>query len=161
MPKARAVDGGHGVLTDHAIPRRAQKEAESARVKTLVPFRGYTATARELGLAYAELGKHQEAEKLLQSLPADAAVAVALRQWQRALALNPHDVVALVNLGAQQAAAGNVAEAERLWREALRRNPGQTAAAANLITLFEATGRKQEARAIRTGLALFEPQYRP
>ena len=159
MPKARAVDGGHGVLTDHAIPRRASGERQPERPKALTTFRGFTATPREFGLAYAEVGDAAQASKLLRTITADAPAALALGQWEKALALDPNNVVALVNLGAQYAASGNMAEAERLWRDALRRNPAQIAAATNLITLLEATGRKQDARAIREQIERFEPRH--
>ena len=57
MPRGPVVGGGHGVLTDHSIPRRASSpESLPPRdVWKLQPFSKADAGARELGLAYAEI----------------------------------------------------------------------------------------------------------
>jgi hypothetical protein len=55
MPKAKAVDAGHGVFTDHSIPRRPRATAPSLPTSwRLKPFGPADAGDRELGLAYLE-----------------------------------------------------------------------------------------------------------
>ncbi|HYO84123.1 MAG TPA: tetratricopeptide repeat protein [Bryobacteraceae bacterium] len=168
MPKAKVVDGGHGVLTDHSIPRRAMAKSRKDPEWRLEPFRGFTATTRELGLAYAEAGETSsnssqlsEAERLMRSAPADAAVLTRLGKWEAALKADPNSVVAMVNLGVLRAAAGDHASAESLWRQALQRNPGLTAAGVNLVTLLQASGRTQQAEKLLQQLRMFEPQLVP
>jgi predicted CXXCH cytochrome family protein len=178
MPRARVMDGGHGVLTDHSIPRRPMSSLASSSEWRLKPFVGFRGTARELGLAYAEASQasgdrrqRSEAERLLSSVDKDAQVLLHLANirsasdnsvraaalWEALLRVDPNSVVALVNLGSVRGAQGRFGEAESLWRAALSRNPGQLEAARNLIALLEHTGRREEATAIRAQLRRFEP----
>jgi tetratricopeptide (TPR) repeat protein len=157
MPKTRVVDGGHGVLTDHSIPRKSGRYARSNG--RLTTFRSFTATNRELGLAYAEVNRLEEARKLLSHLPRDAATMVRLNEWEAALRSDPNSVVAMVNLGVLRARSGDLAAAESLWRRSLERNPGQMEAATNLHRLLEATGRLREAAELLDQIRRFEPQF--
>jgi tetratricopeptide (TPR) repeat protein len=151
MPRERVVDGGHGVLTDHSIPRRPRIAAfEGAKAWQLA---GPDMSPRELGLAYAELAlrtsdrrQMEEAVRLLSSVPVDAAVAVRLADlyqrkgnqkaarnlYESALRLDPNSVVTLVNLGVIYASSGDTERAITLWREAVKRNPLLTEAVQNL-----------------------------
>jgi hypothetical protein len=158
MPKTRVVDGGHGVLTDHSIPRKPGHRESKADWR-LTTFRGFTATDRELGLAYAETNQVAEARKLLRNVQPDAAVLVRLGDWEAALRTDPNSTVAMVNLGVQRANSGNLAAAESLWRQALKRNPGLIEAGSNLVRLLEAVGRNQEAQAVLRGMREVEPQF--
>ena len=154
MPKSRAADAGHGVFTDHSIPRIPGRAA--ARPAASWTLRGFSAADtgdRELGLAYAETGvrtgnRRQQAEalRLLAAAPQDAEVQVrladleeragnsshALALYQAALRQDSNALVALVNLGRLYGSAGLLDRAIALWREALKRNPCLAEAGANL-----------------------------
>jgi hypothetical protein len=160
MPKKVAVDGGHGVLTDHSIPRsRIRKDSKT--MWRLTTFRGFTATDRELGLAYAETNRPDESRKLLQKGAPDPAVLIRMGEWEAALRADKNSVVAMVNLGVMRANAGDFASAESLWRESLARNPGLVEAATNLFRLLEAAGRTREAQEVLSQIREFEPQFVP
>ena len=70
MPKSRAADAGHGVFTDHSIPRvPGRARARPAASWNLRGFSAADAGDRELGLAYAEIGvrtsnRRQQAEAI-------------------------------------------------------------------------------------------------
>ena len=154
MPKSPAADAGHGVFTDHSIPRvPAQPQTKTAPSWQLRGFSTADAGDRELGIAYAEVGvrtgnRQQQAEaiRLLTAAPQDAEVEVrlgdleeragapdrALALYRSALRKDPNAVVALVNLGRLYGSQGFLDQAITLWREALKRNPCLTEAAANL-----------------------------
>ncbi len=142
MPRAKASDAGHGMLTDHSIPRVPRGARAVGESRELVAFPG-TADDRSLGLAYAELGDARAREFLLRARPADWAVrlrlAVTETDARRAAALyesvlneRPGEVSALVNLGTIYAAAGRTAEAGELWERALVANPATEQAVLNL-----------------------------
>jgi hypothetical protein len=141
MPKVKAVDAGHGVLTDHSIPRVAR--APEPPVKTeLNAFLG-TRDDRALGLAWAELGESRAREFLMRAKPADWPVRLRLAvlepDAERAAALyesvlrdNPSETAALVNLGSLRARTGRMEDAGRLWERAIAANPGIEEAVLNL-----------------------------
>jgi tetratricopeptide (TPR) repeat protein len=171
MPKGRAVDGGHGVFTDHSIPGRAG--AAPAPVSWRV--RGFSAADagdRESGLAYAEIylttgdkRQRSEAIRLLASVPLDAEVEVRLADlyertgnperavplYQSALQKSPDALVALVNLGRLYGSGGQLKAAIELWRAALRRNPCVVEAGLNLQIALVATGDIEGAHAVKQG----------
>ena len=176
MPRERAVDGGHGVLTDHGIPRKPRPTPPASGAWKLETFLG-AGEPRETGLAYAEIGlrtgnRHQqdEAIRLLSPVPPDAAVAVRLgdllqRQGQLARAEQlyraairqpPAPIAALVNLGIIVGSRGEHEEAIRLWRSALQQNPGQREASVNLARLLRAIGRPQEAALVEQAARRFD-----
>jgi hypothetical protein len=90
MPKNRAADAGHGVFTDHSIPRvPARAPARPAASWTLRGFSAADGGDRELGLAYAEIGvrtgnanQQAEAIRLLSAAPEDAEVQGRLADLQ-------------------------------------------------------------------------------
>ena len=163
MPRGRVVGVGHGVLTDHSIPRLASSlQPEPRDVWKLQPFSQADAGPRELGLAYAEVSTRtgdarqiREAIRLLSGASQDADAELQLADlYQRSgearqavslyrsvLNKQPGSLVALVNLGNAYAAANQMEDAIKLWQEALRRQPCQTEAAQNLRTVYQA--RKQ------------------
>jgi hypothetical protein len=154
MPKARASDAGHGVFTDHSIPRLPNPDLpRGAKSWNLVGFTPADEGGRELGLAYAEIGvrtgdRRQQAEaiRLLTAAPQDVEVEVrladlqeragnpdrALTLYREALRQDPNSVLALVNLGRLYGSAGLLDRAIALWQEALKRNPCLPEAGANL-----------------------------
>jgi tetratricopeptide (TPR) repeat protein len=175
MPKNPAADAGHGVFTDHSIPR------VPGRVRNLSAaswnLRGFSAADkgdRELGLAYAEVGvrtanQRQQAEAVrlltaaLRDSKGDSEVQVrladleeragnssgALALYRAALRQDANSVVAMVNLGRLYGSRGLLDEAIQLWREALKRNPCLAEAGANLQIALRAKGDIAEAEAVR------------
>ncbi len=141
MPKTRAVDANHGVMTDHSIPR-VPRRSELPKKSGLAAFLG-KADDRSLGLAYAELGDSRAREYLPRAKPADWQVSLRLAVFEqdpaRAAALyesvlkeHPGEPAALVNLGGLYAAAGRTKEAAALWTRALEANPAIEEAVLNL-----------------------------
>jgi predicted CXXCH cytochrome family protein len=171
MPKGRAVDGGHGVFTDHSIPRRARAApAQAADSWRLLGFSSADTGDRELGLAYAEIylttddeRQRSEAIRLLASVPPDPEVEVrladlyeragnpqgALPLYQSALGKNPDALAALVNLGRLYGSGGQMKAAIRLWRTALQHNPCLAEAGINLQIALQATGNVAAAQTVK------------
>ncbi len=179
MPKSPAVDAGHGVFTDHTIPRNPARKPEGqtgrARAQSAASWklRGWSAADagdRELGLAYAEAGvrtgdRRQQAEaiRLLTGAVQDPEVQVrladlqeragnpagALALYRAALRQDPNAVVALVNLGRLYGSSGHLDEAIVLWREALKRNPCGAEAGGNLQIALRAKGDEAGVEAVR------------
>ncbi|MDZ4799076.1 MAG: multiheme c-type cytochrome [Bryobacteraceae bacterium] len=147
MPRTRAVDANHGVMTDHSIPKTQRRESPPP-TETLVPFLG-SGDDRALGLAYAELGDRRAREYLLRATPQDWPVrlrlavlepdaARAAQLYESVLRDNPYEPAALVNLGSYLASRGRVAEAGRLWERALQVNPALEEAVLNLTQIRSA-----------------------
>ena len=144
MPRTRAVDANHGVMTDHSIPR-TQKSEQPPPEGTLVPFLG-EGDDRALGLAYAELGDKRAREYLLRATPQDWPVRLRLavlepdalraaQLYESVLRENPYETAALVNFGAHLARQGRTVEAGRLWDRALAANPALEEAVLNLTQI--------------------------
>ena len=147
MPRTRAVDANHGVMTDHSIPK-TQKREPLPSTETLAPFLG-KGDDRALGLAYAELGDKRAWEHLLRATPQDWPVrlrlavlepnaARAAQLYESVLSDNPSAPAALVNLGSYLAQRGRTAEAGRLWDRALAVNPALEEAVLNLTQIRSA-----------------------
>jgi Flp pilus assembly protein TadD len=170
MPKATAVDGGHGVLTDHSIPRRAQRVgfAQAAAWK-LIPFSGGPPSDRDLGLAYAEVflrvGDSRQAVQAIGLLvnrgldpPAMVRLAVlyqrmdkpdrALGLYRKVLEADPDNYFALANLAMIVASRGGLVEAVPMWKRALLHTPCSEEIGANLATALRALGEHAEAAAL-------------
>jgi hypothetical protein len=148
MPRTRAVDANHGVMTDHSIPR-TQSTEPSPRMTALTTFLG-PGDDRGLGLAYAELGDKRAREYLMRATPQDWPVRLRLavleqdveraeQLYESVLRDNPYETAALVNLGSLLARKGRVDEAGRLWERALSANPALEEAVLNL-TLIRPVG---------------------
>ncbi|MGH9664221.1 MAG: tetratricopeptide repeat protein [Bryobacteraceae bacterium] len=171
MPKRHVVDGGHGVLTDHSIPRRPSEIRDTPHDHwQLEPFSSADAGTRELGLAYAEVSRRtgdsrqqREAFRLLSKASQDSQVQVRLADLERrrgnpataaalyesVLRKDPNALVALVNLGNAYGSAGRLNEAIALWRQALKRSPCLPEALANLATALEAQRDRSGVEALR------------
>jgi predicted CXXCH cytochrome family protein len=185
MPSSQAVDGGHGVMTDHRILKLSRKRTEMAgAARRLVPFPGFTADERLLGLAYAEVALvsgdqlHQaEALRLLTAAlkvrpeTSDAELFARLgflyqqrgdllragRAYESALQIDRYRTDALVNLGGIYAAQGKIEQAAALWRDALEGNIGLTEATLNLAQVYRAQGRLPQAREVLQQALRFHP----
>ena len=147
MPKSRAADAGHGVFTDHSIPRIASsvppgrvQPAAQPGIQAVASWnlRGWSAADtgdRELGLAYAEVGvrtgsRRQQAEaiRLLTAASQDAEVQVRLADLQER--------------------AGNSSRALVLYQAALRQDPNAVVALVNLGRLYGSSGLLDQAIAL-------------
>ncbi len=186
MPKARVVDGGHGVLTDHGIPRKPLPAKPNPAVTLKLARFGAAETGpRALGLAYAEVALRtgekfhpSEAIRLLeQALPDHSddpevltRLAYLYQQGERldqaaswyeaSLKLNPAQVVAAVNLGGICAKRGQIDRAIALWQDALDRNPGLSEAGLNLALALRAKGEPLRAREALQRVLRFDPDSR-
>ena len=185
MPRARVVGGGHGVLTDHGIPRRGVSETAPARAMRfrLVAWPGSPSDARLLGLAYAEVALEtgdpfhdEEAFRLLrEALPSHSADSDLLTRlawlyqkrgqsgraaalYEAALKRDRNRTVAKVNLGTIYARAGRVQDAIGLWQAALGDNPGLTEAAVNLAAAWRALKQEGKATAVLRELMRYDPE---
>jgi len=165
MPRTRTVDGNHGVMTDHRIPR-IPGNAQPPESTALVPFLG-TADDRALGLAYAELGDKRGREFLLRAAPQDWPVRLrlavtepderrAIQLYESVLRDNPSEPAALVNLGSLLAKQRRFDEAGRLWERALTSNPAIEEAVLNLSQIRS----PQDARTILTRYWQLSPTSR-
>lgn len=158
MPKSRVEDAQHVVYTDHSIPRRPRAESGApGEVAELVPFRGGTASRRDLGLAYAIAAgrKHAESDherglRLLEETertsPNDSEVLLYLAEiyrnggqderavtlYRRAMQLDPSQVTASVGLGGILFQRGEYKEAIQLWQDALSKNSGLVLVGTNM-----------------------------
>jgi tetratricopeptide (TPR) repeat protein len=183
MPRQKVEDGGHGVLTDHSIPRRPVRPPpmQAASDRRLMAFRGVTVGDRELGLAYAEVWlrtgstlHRREAQRLLRGVAsvsddpevaerlahlveADGDLSFAVSLYEAALRREPHRTVAAVNLGVLLARRGDIVRAESLWRDALRRSPLAVAASLNLAASLDARGQRSEGLAVLQRALDFDP----
>ena len=83
----------------------------------------------------------------------------ALRDFDKALALQPKMVSALINAGQAQAALGDRDEAEKLFRRALEERPNSEPAISSLASLYIATGQMGNAvAALRYGIGVAPDQ---
>jgi hypothetical protein len=163
MPKSAAIDAGHGVFTDHSIPRDASRSHAKAGPGRLVAFLG-TADDRALGIAYAETGDSRALEFLRKAQPVDNQVRLRLAALERdptraaelysaVLGSDPANTTALVNLGAIYGSAGRANDAASLWKRALDTNPALEGAALNLSRVLPRAG----ARAVLERYLSFNP----
>ena len=88
MPKLRAVDANHGMLTDHRIPRIPAPAGPEQSSSDLTSFLG-TADDRALGIAYAQSGDPRARQYLLRASPADAQSGCVWRRSNRMRAALP------------------------------------------------------------------------
>jgi predicted CXXCH cytochrome family protein len=175
MPQGATSDVDHVVFTDHSIRRKPSNPVVSrpaaTTVSELVPYSSYTATTRDLGLAYAVVAlrdrndaDRQRAIPLLKQAAgqgtADAQAlaylaefyrdakddANALPLYQQVWRMDKTQYAAAAALGAYQMQRGNVSEAIDFWRQALALNPAMTLVRVNLATALLRTGQATEAR---------------
>jgi predicted CXXCH cytochrome family protein len=172
MPRGPTSDIQHVVFTDHSI-RRKPSGSSAALVSDseLVPYPSYTATTRDLALAYAvvALRDHNTADRerafplLKQAAEQGTADAVALAYlaefyrdandnaraipiYQQVWRMDKSQYAAAAALGAYQMQSGNLTEAIQLWREALALNPAMTLVRVNLAQALLRTGNLNEAK---------------
>lgn len=191
MPRGPATDIQHVVFTDHSIRRKPTgspvKPAGNTGVAPasdaeISPYPSYSATTRDLALAYAvvALRDHNTADRerafplLKQAAEQGTADAQALAYlaefyrdakddahalpiYQQVWRMDRSQYAAAAALGAYQMQRGNPAEAIRLWREALTLNPAMTLVRVNLAQALLRTGNPGEARAALEQALQFNP----
>lgn len=182
MPRSPTSDVAHDQVTDHDIQRHPhhQNVATDAAPVELVPVAGFTASDRELGLAYAEWAATQHdqaageraftllerAEKagaddevvhenlgFLEQLSGNATAGE--REYRLALAKNPYSPVASTDLAIADLRSGRSAEAVQLLDRLVKADPAQTRAGLMLATLECLGGKPNEARALALKLQTF------
>ena len=166
MPKSRVTDAQHVVYTDHSIPRRTRAAAPVERsTPELAPFAGFTASERDLGLAYAIAAPRERTgdyrsralamlQKAERASPDDTEVLLYLAElyrnggqadlavplYRRAIQLDPAQVTASVGLGGILMERGQFAGAIPLWEDALAKNSGLELVRTNLAMAYWRTG---------------------
>jgi Flp pilus assembly protein TadD len=131
MPRLESADIGHTQVTDHRIPRKANRDFPSpAPGGRLVQFGGVQTEDRELGLAYAEVALRGN----------ELAGREALRLLEGVLPQYPEDPELLTRLGYLHQTRGDLDRAASLYERALERDPDQPVAASNLGVLYAQRG---------------------
>jgi tetratricopeptide (TPR) repeat protein len=176
MPKAQSLEAVHSVFTDHSIqrgPRRQPVVTVPDAGSELVSFWGGKVEARELGLAYAQLGERLQDKKqlaravgLLRAAEAegqgDSSVLLqlgfvsdqlgrseeAIGYYHRARQRDPSQTIGSVNLANLLAMKGQTHEAIALWEEALSKNPGLEVARINMAVAFLQQGDSANAKSV-------------
>ncbi len=160
MPRVRAVDGGHGVMTDHSIALRGplpgtrpgtgaeplrppHKTLVADAARRLVPFPGFRSDDRTLGIAYAEVSlvsasqfHESEARRLLTA---------ALNAREGTGAAQAGDAEFFARLGFLHQQRGALPQAALAYEIALQVEPHRTDALVNLGGIYAAQGRIEEA----------------
>jgi tetratricopeptide (TPR) repeat protein len=186
MPRNPPSDVDHVVFTDHSIRRRPAPATDSARADAdLVPFEGEAST-RDLGLAYAMLGRREgnatyieRAFHLLEETAAGSAAdaqalaylaefyrdrkddARALPLYTQVWRLDPTQSPAAAALGAYRMQYGKTDEAIRYWNQALAINPTMLLVRANLAAALLRQGQAEQARTILRKALEFNPSFQP
>ena len=172
MPREKSGDVAHEQVTDHRIQRRpAPSSTQTQRTADLTLVGGGTASDRDLGLAYfqmANLGdqeaghramallekaEHDEADQpdpdlhralgFLAHLSGDRAMAT--REYEATLRVNPADSIAAGDLAILEARAGNAKAAITLLESISHNDPGETTAGLDLAMIDCALGDPQSA----------------
>jgi tetratricopeptide (TPR) repeat protein len=186
MPRNPPSDVDHVVFTDHSIRRRPKPAAGFPPSDAeLVPFEG-AASTRDLGLAYAMLGRREEnstyierafrllAETVARGTADGQALAYlaefyrdrkddarALPLYQQAWRMDPAQSAVAAGLGAYRMQYGNIEEAISFWNQALAINPAMLLVRANLAGALLRTGHAGEAQATLRKALEFNPTFQP
>jgi Tetratricopeptide repeat/Cytochrome c554 and c-prime len=186
MPRNPVSDAQHVVYTDHSIPRRPspRQTMPASADAPLAPFGLKTATARDLGLAYAIVAVREQnpayrerafnlLKEAIDKNPEDPLTlsyladlyksrsddSVAFQLYERLMRVDPLESSAPVALGAYQMERGNNPEAIRLWTDALRKSPALLLVRLNLAVALLRTGHPAEARATLEKALEFNPNF--
>ena len=186
MPRNPPSDVEHVVFTDHSIRRRPAPTAGSPPADaTLAPFEGEAGT-RDLGLAYAMVGRREEnatyigrAFHLLEEAAsrgtADAQALAYLAEfyrdrkddaravplYQQAWRMDPAKAAVVAALGAYRMQYGRVDEAIDLWNQALAINPTMLLVRTNLAAALLRAGHAEQAQSTLRKALEFNPSFQP
>lgn len=193
MPREKSKDIAHEQVTDHRIQiqspisMRNIESGPGSESFRLTAIEGSSSSARDLGLAYAQMAEHgnrqagelamqllQQAEReegpsakdaelhtglgFLDQMSGDATAAA--QQYRTALLAAPTDGTAAGDLAVLEAHSGDMRNAVQLWRAAFDENPGVTAAGFNLAVGECMLDDKQAAVAALNRVLLFSPDDR-
>jgi hypothetical protein len=184
MARTASSDIAHEQVTDHLIRKHLMPRPSTASGAGELEAVGPTPRDREFGLAYAQMAERgdqeagQRAIKLLTRDEEEEKGAAkdpelhshlgfleqvsghtekAAVEYERALAANPFDSLALGDLALIKAKQHQYAEAERLWKTAFDHDPVQTGAGLNLAIVACETGSRTEALRALARLLEFAP----
>ena len=152
MPKKTVADGGHGVLTDHAIVKFGRRQAADLPSTagplagaTLMPFKGSPANDREFALAYAEAALKEENQAWSR---------MAFEMLRKLEVQIPHDSQILYRLAYLYEQRGESEQAMVLYERARQEDPLLTVATVNLANQLAVRKRLAEALSLwQTALA--------
>jgi hypothetical protein len=185
MPHNPVNDVDHVVFTDHSIQKRPPLATNLPPMDAdLVPFRGGKASTRDLGLAYAMVGRREQNTayldrgfRLLQEAVAGGSRDVqtlaylaefyrdhsddahALPLYEDVWRMDPTQYAAAAALGAYRMQRGNLDEAIRLWNQALAINPAMLLVRANLATALIRSRHPDQAQAVLRQALEFNPSF--
>jgi len=171
MPREKSEDVAHEQLTDHRIQRRPSPSKQTQPMEDLTLVGGGTPSDRDLGLAYfqmANLGDEEAGHRamaLLQNAERHEAGqpdpdlhralgflahlsgdrAMATREYETTLRVNPADSLAAGDLAILEARAGNTKAAITLLDGISHNDPGETTAGRDLGMIECALGDPQSA----------------
>jgi len=186
MPRQSTADIAHEQVTDHRIQRPAGLSVQSAQApsKEITTVDNLPATAREYGLAYAQIALHgdpfaiQQAMRYLREAEhSDAAQAsdaelhtqlgflaqrtgdnkLAISEYESALKADPYKSAAAGDLAVLRAQAGDLTDAISLWQSAFKEDPEQLAAGYDLAVVECAQGNAAAAVQALNRVLLFSP----
>lgn len=173
MSRGPTSDIQHVVFTDHSIRRKPTSSAVTPSSNAqLEPYPSYTATTRDLALAYAVVAlrdhnaeDRERAFPLLKRAAAEGTAdtqalaylaefyrdakddAHALPIYQQVWQTDKSQYAVAAALGAYQMQRGNLSEAIRFWQAALTLNPAMVLVRVNLAKALLRTGDAVEAKA--------------
>jgi tetratricopeptide (TPR) repeat protein len=186
MPRGSTSDIQHVVFTDHSIRRKPDSSGVApASDSALVPYSAYTATTRDLALAYAvvALRDHNTADRerafplLKQAAEQGTADAQALAYlaefyrdakddahalpiYQQVWRMDKSQYAAAAALGAYAMQRKDYDEAIRYWDQALALSPALVLVRLNLATALVQKGQAERARTELQRALEFQPTLR-
>lgn len=141
MPRQATEDIAHEQVTDHRIRIGASEAASSHESPMLATVNHEPATAREYGLAYAQIAVDGDAFATAQALS-------YLKEAERSEMAQASDAELHTQLGFLEQRTGNKKVAEEEYRIALKADPLKSTAAGNLAVLLAQAGNLTDAVAL-------------
>ena len=171
MPSRGTVDGAHAAFTDHQIRRRPVKEEQARQPAVLMPWRPapQAYAARNLGLAYLNLGAQQQSQELLakafpliaearQTFPQDGELTAGLGLYaelkgmhqksaeifELAVKMRPGDLTSYQAAATAWMEAGNPDKAVRNLEAAIQADPADDTSYVMLAEIYEKLNKTAE-----------------
>jgi len=185
MPRQATEDIAHEQVTDHRIQRVPGLAIESSKPpsKEIVTIDNLPATARDYGLAYAQMAlqgdpfateqamrylkeaEQSDAKELDAELHAQLGFlaqrtgdkSLATKEYEAALKADPHKSAAAGDLAILRAQNGDLTDAIALWQSAFREDPVQLAAGYDLAVVECSQGNAPAAVDALNRVLLFSP----